>query len=218
MKNRFKPFKKLGLSHCVFAMDDDWHFPHVKLIAAVRAWQNSGYDLLVGFQQQGRVHVPSTAKKVSLSEPRVSGIQSDAMYAKESVSVKHKNGKNIQLQKAGVSILMPSATVYHSKYHHMYTYALPERVRAVVQELTNCDDILFNMMVANATRAGPVVLADGDRVEKALLFDNAGQKNGLWKDKEHWAKRLWCMNYFEEHVFDGRMPLISTWVVKGRSG
>ncbi|KAJ3266705.1 Exostoses (Multiple)-like 3 [Chytriomyces hyalinus] len=216
MNNRFKPFKELGGSQCVIAMDDDWDFPHAKLVAAIRAWQTGGYERLVGFQQQGRVHVPSTAKKVSLSDLRVSGIQSDAVYAKEAVSVKHKYGKNVQLQKAGVSILMPSATVYHAKYHHMYTYALPERARAVVQELTNCDDILFNMMVANATHAGPVVLADGDRVEKALVFDKAGQIDGLWKDKEHWAKRLWCMNYFVEHVFDGKMPLISTRVVKGR--
>ncbi|TPX76977.1 hypothetical protein CcCBS67573_g01750 [Chytriomyces confervae] len=216
MNNRFKPFKELGASQCVIAMDDDWDFPHFKLVAAIRAWQTGGYERLVGFQQQGRVHVPSTAKKVSLSDLRVNGIQSDAVYAKESVSVKHKYGKILQLQKSGVSILMPSATVYHAKYHHMYTYALPERARAVVQELTNCDDILFNMMVANATCAGPVVLADGDRVEKALVFDKAGQEDGLWKDKEHWAKRLWCMNYFVEHVFDGKMPLISTRVVKGR--
>ncbi|KAJ3231758.1 Exostoses (Multiple)-like 3 [Chytriomyces hyalinus] len=216
MNNRFKPFKELGTSQCVIAMDDDWDFPHIKLVAAIRTWQTGGYERLVGFQQQGRVHAPSTAKKVSLSDLRVSGIQSDAVYAKESVSVKHKYGKNLQLQKLGVSILMPSATVYHAKYHRVYTHTLPERARAVVQELTNCDDILFNMMVANATRAGPVVLSDGERVEKALVFDKVGQKDGLWKDKEHWAKRLWCMNYFVEHVFDGNMPLISTRVVKGR--
>ncbi|KAI8610646.1 glycosyl transferase family 64 domain-containing protein [Chytriomyces sp. MP71] len=218
MNNRFLPFSELKTS-CVLAMDDDWDFPHSKLLRAIRTWQTSptGSARLVGFQQQGRVHIrkPNSDAPKSLLDLHVRGIRPNARLAHTRVLFRWGYGKTTR---AAVSILMPSATVYHARYHEMYTKGLPKQAREVVDEVTNCDDILFNMLVANATGMGPVVLSDEARIEKSLVFETVGdgsasqvvRKDGLWRDKEHWEKRLWCINYFVEEVFGGKMPLVST--------
>ncbi|KAI9322982.1 glycosyl transferase family 64 domain-containing protein [Obelidium mucronatum] len=234
MNNRFLPFHEYtSNTSCHIAMDDDWDFSHAKLISAVRVWQRNGFNRLVGFHQQGRVHVKrggddnvlKTLKDLKVGDNSYNGgaggndnNTTTAMLSKTAVHFKFGYAKNTR---KAISILMPSATIYHSKYHDMYTHDLPQRARAIVQELTNCDDILFNMMVANATGAGPVVLEDGLKIEKPIVFEvgdgGGGGKDGLWKDNEHWGKRAWCMNYFVEHVFGGRMPLKETRVFKDGS-
>ncbi|KAJ3111822.1 Exostoses (Multiple)-like 3 [Physocladia obscura] len=204
MNNRFLPFPSQKTS-CTIAMDDDWDFSHAKIIRAIRIWQTRAFSRLVGFRQQARIHIRrpqhTPAISTTLMALKVSGISPTAVHAKTSVLSQYAY---VKLVHGAASILMPSATVYHVQYHHMYTHRLPSAARAVIDELTNCDDILFNMMVANATGAGPVVLEDGGKVEKALVFEGDGK--GLWKDNEHWAKRGWCMNYFAENIFFG-MPL-----------
>lgn len=37
----------------------------------------------------------------------------------------------------------------------MYTHQLPQEARDYVDEVANCDDLLFNFMMANATGTGP---------------------------------------------------------------
>ncbi|ORY49329.1 nucleotide-diphospho-sugar transferase [Rhizoclosmatium globosum] len=165
---------------CVIAMDDDWDFSHVKLLRAIRVWQRTGFNQLVGFYQQGRVHVKRNDGRKTLRDLKVSGVKPESILVDEKVDIKWGYGKNTK-------------------------NALPQRARDVVEELTNCDDILFNMMIANATRLPPVVLEDGLKIEKSLSFEGDGK--GLWKDNEHWAKRAWCMNYFVDNIFDGLMPL-----------
>ncbi|KAJ3352837.1 Exostoses (Multiple)-like 3 [Entophlyctis luteolus] len=215
MNNRFGIFAEL--QSCVVAMDDDWDFSHAKLVRAVRAWQRGGFARgLVGFKQQGRVHVRRDAGTKRITDLNVSGVKEDATIANTPVEFKWGYGKMVRRD---ISILMPSATVYHARFHHMYTHGLPEKARILVDELTNCDDILFNMMIANATNQGPIVLDDGNKLEKALVFEGEGK--GLWRDAEHWRKRAYCMNYFVQNIF-GKMPLKLTKVFeekprKGRS-
>lgn len=60
----------------------------------------------------------------------------------------------------------------------------------------NCDDILFNFMVANHTQSAPVILDNWARPY------NMG---GLWSDPAHFQERSDCMNRFVE-IF-GYMPL-----------
>lgn len=48
-----------------------------------------------------------------------------------------------------------SGFIYHRKYLDIYSFELPEEARAMVAKHNNCEDILFNYMVANATGAGP---------------------------------------------------------------
>lgn len=49
--------------------------------------------------------------------------------------------------------------MYHRKYLDMYSFDLPQAARDVVDEVQNCDDILFNYMIANATQSGPAGLS-----------------------------------------------------------
>lgn len=48
-----------------------------------------------------------------------------------------------------------SGFIYHRKYLDMYTHQLPHEARDYVDEVANCDDLLFNYMMANATGTGP---------------------------------------------------------------
>lgn len=57
------------------------------------------------------------------------------------------------------SIVLPSGMVYHRKYLAMYTEAPTlQPARRLVDDVMNCDDILFNFMVANATNSAPVFI------------------------------------------------------------
>lgn len=38
----------------------------------------------------------------------------------------------------------------------MYTSELPQAARDLVDNVQNCDDLLFNYMLANATGSGPI--------------------------------------------------------------
>jgi hypothetical protein len=93
-------------------------------------------------------------------------------------------------------MVLPSGGVYHRRYLYQYTYELPRIARDIVDSLRNCDDILFNFLIANATKQGPVVI---DAFAKAYNF------GGLWKRSTHMETRTLCLNKFVE-IFGG-MPL-----------
>ncbi|KAJ3189030.1 Exostoses (Multiple)-like 3 [Irineochytrium annulatum] len=171
MNNRFLPFEEIA-TDCVISMDDDWDMPHGHITFAIRLWQAQFFHNLVGFKHLGRVHVFD---------------EKTGRYAY------HKSGKA-----GGVSMVLPSGAVYHKKYHEMYTNALPRQARMTVDRLTNCDDILFNMMIANATGSGPVVI---DSVAKPL------EMGGLWLEPDHFAERSTCLDTFTRDIFGGEMPL-----------
>ncbi|KAJ3320189.1 Exostoses (Multiple)-like 3 [Blyttiomyces sp. JEL0837] len=170
INNRYKPFPELK-TDCVISMDDDWDMPHAHLVQAIKLWQGQYYDNLVGFHHQGRLHMPGETPGTWI-------------YSRES--------------KNAVSILLPSGTVYHRKYHDMYTNQLPAMAREKVDELMNCEDILINLMVSNATQMGPIVLE---------LWAKSIDMGGLWQDPTHFRERDDCLNYFVTNVFGGVMPL-----------
>ncbi|KAJ3099914.1 hypothetical protein HDU96_010532 [Phlyctochytrium bullatum] len=168
MNNRYLPFPEIA-TDCVMSMDDDWDMPHDHLTYAIRLWQASFFNHLVGFRHLGRQHYRGRDGK---------------WYYRKS-------------EHDAVSIMLPSGAVYHRRFHHMYSYELPGAARRVVDRLTNCDDILFNMMVANATGNAPVVI---DLYAKGL------DMGGLWKEPDHFRKRSDCLQTFATEIF-GHMPL-----------
>ncbi|KAI9364524.1 glycosyl transferase family 64 domain-containing protein [Zopfochytrium polystomum] len=174
INNRYIPFPEIK-TDCIISMDDDWDMPHDHLAYAIQLFQGDFFNHLIGFQHQGRVHLPG----------ETGGDETKAWkYSTE-------NSKQ-------VSIVLPSGAVFHRKYLDMYTNHIPAHAREKVDELMNCEDILFNMMIANATQSGPVVVG---------LFAKGLQMGGLWKNPSHFDKRSACMSYFVEHVFGGKMPL-----------
>lgn len=169
LNNRFYPWAEIT-TDCVVNMDDDWNMPFEHIYNAIHVWKSDFFNHLVGHHHQGRSHMKSEGK-----------------------------WKYSRSNKKSVSIMLPSGLVYHRKYLSMYTYDLPAATRQLVDETMNCDDILFNFMVANATRAGPVVLEHWARPI---------DMGGLWKDPSHFDERDDCLNAFAGMF--GYMPLMYT--------
>ncbi|CAF4468517.1 unnamed protein product [Rotaria sp. Silwood2] len=94
------------------------------------------------------------------------------------------------------SMVLMAGLVFHRQYLYQYTYKLPQIARDLVESLINCEDILFNFLLANTTKQGPVVI---DAWAKPYDF------GGLWKRRTHAASRSLCINKFVE-IFGG-MPL-----------
>ncbi|KAJ3416794.1 hypothetical protein HDV05_000168 [Chytridiales sp. JEL 0842] len=186
LNNRFIPYPQIK-TDCVVNMDDDWDMPHDHLTYAIKLFQDHFFNNLIGFRRLGRTH------------------EIDLESSGDTRNIKETRWKYTTNNQA-VSIVLPSGFVYHRKYLDMYTKQLPQSARDTVDKIMNCDDILFNMMIANATSSGPVVI---DLIEKPL--DMAG----LWKDPSHFDKRSECLTDFARNVF-GKMPLrYTTSVFKG---
>lgn len=72
---------------------------------------------------------------------------------------------------------------------HYTTSPALASARAVVDELTNCEDLLMNLVVANLTHAGPVFVR---------AWHKPFQKDGLWFRPKHLSERSDCLQRFEE--------------------
>lgn len=178
MNNRFKAYDQIKTA-CVVNMDDDWDMDHNHLRYVIQSWQKQFFRTLVGFKHEGRMHV-------------------------------HKDGswKYSTDNRKAVSMLLPSGFVYDSKFLDVYSNQIPQSTRDIVDRDMNCDDILFNYMISNYTRIGPVVI---DYNAKVM---DIGFKGGLWTDGDHFKERDACMQSFAD-IF-GYMPLKFTkyWFTK----
>eukprot|EP00037_Helgoeca_nana_P024860 m.266774 g.266774 ORF g.266774 m.266774 type:complete len:365 (+) comp26769_c0_seq7:154-1248(+) len=173
MNNRFLPRSEIT-TDCVVNMDDDWDMPLALLTFSIRLWYRSYPRLLVGLLKNARSH----------------GVGDDGSW------------RYLTNASMPQSIVLPSGMVYHSDYLHMYTSMVPAAARALVDETTNCDDILFNFMVANATGQPPVfVQRSGAR--KVHVKRRLGGRHGLWKREKHYTDRNRCVSTFAD-LFGGQ--------------
>lgn len=176
LNNRFFPWPDIE-TDCVVNMDDDWELDLEKLDFVIRSWKGHGWKFLVGFSHLGRNHVQLNNGTYYYSS---TDLQMSA----------HPPPKPFS------SMVLPSGMVYHREYLHMYTFELPEVARRIVDEIMNCDDLLFNFMVANATHKGPVLIFDAEEYPK---------QKGLWHRGSHFAQRSECLRNFT--ALFGEMPL-----------
>ena len=144
MNNRFRPSPYVD-TDCVINMDDDWDMPYPVMEYAVRVWHAGYQDELVGLSNNGRVH-----GKGIVGSSASNGARSSRPTWKYSSSM--VKGKGVR------SIVLPSGMVYHRRYLALYTERIPAEARALVDDVMNCDDILFNFMVANSTKHAPVFI------------------------------------------------------------
>ncbi|CAF3781139.1 unnamed protein product [Rotaria sp. Silwood1] len=175
LNNRFYPHNEIR-TDCIINMDDDWDMPYSHMAFAIDTWRGHFFKNLVGYSHLGRNHVPIY-------------MNGTLQYVYSAKLLRSKKG-------AFYSMVLPSGFVYHRRYLYQYTYKLPQIARDLVDSLKNCDDILFNCLIANATKQGPVVI---DTFAKAHNF------GGLWKRSTHIKTRTLCLNKFAE-IFGG-MPL-----------
>ncbi|KAI8612994.1 glycosyl transferase family 64 domain-containing protein [Chytriomyces sp. MP71] len=172
LNSRYMPFPEVE-TDCVISMDDDYQVPEESLKIHLTLFEGSHNDQLIGFKFVARSH-----KKIA---PR-----------KWDYIVEPKNG---------FSIVLPSGAVFHRKYLQMYA-DLPRRAHEIVDEKVNGEDILFNLMVANATGKPPVFVD--------AMMTLKPHKGGLWQRKGHLQARNWCLTALVNEVFDGKMPLVKT--------
>jgi hypothetical protein len=96
-------------------------------------------------------------------------------------------------------MVLPSGFVYDRQYLALYTDLDRLGLLTYVDSIVNCDDLLFNFLVANHTGAGPVVV---NFFARALPMGISG---GLWTRGIHMTARDHCLDKFAQAF--GGMPL-----------
>lgn len=197
MNNRFKPSNHIG-TDCVINMDDDWDMPYPVMEYAIRVWHGGYQDALVGLWDNGRVHGVHRAQRTHRDAAAGGGDGRTNGRGGVPPPPPWTYGKVEGTQPR--SIVLPSGMVYHRRYLKMYTEDLPHKARALVDRVTNCDDILFNFMVANATGNAPVFIGTdgitGVQVMQTVTAD--GEPSGLYNRKEHAKDRGACLATFSD--------------------
>lgn len=145
--------------------------PHHHIQEAVHLWRHH-QDQIIGYKNTARAHFwDKKTKKYVYGKPG-------------------DDGK--------MSMVLPSGLVYHRKYLDLYFSDPVQPCREIVDKTMNCDDLLFNFVVANSSGLPPLVMDAFAKPKK--------MKRGLWKRPSHFIERSECLNLFVEH-FGGVMPL-----------
>ncbi|XP_067626852.1 exostosin-1 [Eurosta solidaginis] len=98
------------------------------------------------------------------------------------------------------SIVLTGAAFYHRYYNYLYTNWLSLLLLKTVQQSSNCEDILMNLLVSHVTRKPPI------KVTQRKGYKDRETGHSPWNDPDHFIQRQSCLNTFAA-VF-GYMPLI----------
>lgn len=99
------------------------------------------------------------------------------------------------------SMVLTGAAFYHRFYNFMYTDVMDSRIRKKVDELKNCEDIAFNMLVAHMTRKSPLKATTRFSfycAECEQLDANGTEKREtpISMRRGHYERRTECLQYF----------------------
>uniref|UniRef100_A0A182NVB9 Glycosyl transferase 64 domain-containing protein n=1 Tax=Anopheles dirus TaxID=7168 RepID=A0A182NVB9_9DIPT len=98
------------------------------------------------------------------------------------------------------SIVLTGAAFYHRYYNYLYTNWLSYLLLKTVQQSSNCEDILMNLLVSHVTRKPPI------KVTQRKGYKDRESGRSPWNDPDHFIQRQSCLNTFAA-VF-GYMPLL----------
>nr|XP_033812679.1 exostosin-like 1 [Geotrypetes seraphini] len=103
------------------------------------------------------------------------------------------------------SMVLTAATFYHRYYHSLFTDYLPARLRSLVDQISNCEDILMNFLVSAVTKLPPIKVS-----QKKEHRDPPSQQNlkssALSMANLRFSQRQDCVNQFVSWF--GYMPLV----------
>uniref|UniRef100_A0A0X3PFA6 Exostosin-3 n=2 Tax=Schistocephalus solidus TaxID=70667 RepID=A0A0X3PFA6_SCHSO len=153
-------------------LDDDVLLRHDEIILAFRVWRENR-DRIVGFPARGHFWSYSTQEWYYNSD-----------YACE------------------YSMVLTGAAFIHRYYLHAYTYEMPSRIREIVDEEMNCEDIAMNFLVSHITRKPPI------KVTTHWSFLCHRCSSTLYSRPTHKESRSTCINSFVKIY--GYNPLIYT--------
>ena len=152
---------------------------------AIEVWHAGYQSWWVGFEHLGRNHV---------MRPLELGHDPQPVYAPTFYS--QYAAKPATIPPAPFhSIVLPSGSVLHKDFLHAYHSPHLAQARALVQDITNCEDLLMNFVVANGTGHGPALIR---------AWDKPFQIDGLWHRPAHLGERSTCLQQFAQ-IFG--MPL-----------
>ncbi|XP_034017471.1 exostosin-1 [Thalassophryne amazonica] len=102
------------------------------------------------------------------------------------------------------SMVLTGAAFYHRYYHYLFTHYVPANLLAMVDRMSNCEDILMNFLVSAITKKPPIKVTQKKQYKEAMMAQ--GSKASRWADPDHFAQRQTCMNTFSHWL--GFMPLV----------
>ncbi|ALC42416.1 Ext2 [Drosophila busckii] len=100
-----------------------------------------------------------------------------------------------------ISMVLTGAAFHHKYWSHMYTYAMPGKIKHWVDEHMNCEDIAMNFLVANITNNPPIKVTP----RKKFKCPECTNTEMLSADLNHMRERSACIDRFAKIY--GRMPL-----------
>ncbi|KAJ1364077.1 hypothetical protein KIN20_024084 [Parelaphostrongylus tenuis] len=89
-----------------------------------------------------------------------------------------------------LSIILTGAAFLHKSYLHAYTHEMPEAIRRHVDEVTNCEDIAMNFLVAHITREAPIKTTSKWTLKCPTCSEMLSQ------DETHFLERHDCIRFF----------------------
>ena len=102
-----------------------------------------------------------------------------------------------------VCVSHTGTAVCYRYYGYLYTHLLPPSLHQIVDNLQNCEDILFNLLVSHICQQPPVKVGQRRFYKEVLVSD--GERDNHWHEPDHFRQRHYCMNVFAESF--GYMPL-----------
>jgi alpha-1,4-N-acetylglucosaminyltransferase EXTL3 len=149
---------------CVLLADDDSPLRNDEISLGFRTWRENRHRI-VGFPM--RFHSWSMAKQ-----------------------------KNIYMSKFSCeySLILTGAVFYHRFYNYIYTYVIDQRLRDLVERVKNCDDLVFNYMVAQFTRLPPIKVTSRSDFT-CQLCEQFKEFRGISHNFSHYNLRHDCLNY-----------------------
>ncbi|XP_062320692.1 exostosin-1a-like [Osmerus eperlanus] len=102
------------------------------------------------------------------------------------------------------SMVLTGAAIYHRYYNHLYTHYLPTSLKGMVDQLSNCEDILMNFLVSAVTKLPPIKVTQKKQYKETMMGQSS--RSSRWADPDHFAQRQTCMNKFASWF--GTMPLV----------
>uniref|UniRef100_A0A8C6V168 Exostosin glycosyltransferase 1a n=1 Tax=Neogobius melanostomus TaxID=47308 RepID=A0A8C6V168_9GOBI len=102
------------------------------------------------------------------------------------------------------SMVLTGAAIYHKYYHYLYTTYLPTSLKTMVDQMSNCEDILMNFLVSSVTKLPPIKVTQKKQYKETMMGQTS--RASRWADPDHFAQRQTCMNKFASWF--GTMPLV----------
>ncbi|KAH7698274.1 RIB-2 protein, partial [Aphelenchoides avenae] len=131
-------------------------------------------------------------------------------YARRGVVDANGNGEyGNQLKTGEYNLVLTGAAFLHRKYLDLYTNNMPAEIRQIVDDLTNCEDLAVNFLIANATQKAHLhtVTATQWKIKNRNLL-GGGNDECLSCRPQHYAERRQCVANFTEIY--GHNPLVTS--------